>query len=89
MQDLRNRTALPGAAVSVAINGTRRSVQDTLATGSGWFVFATVPAGQHPLTVRRIGYVTLEGPVLIRAGRTDTLVVALNAFGSVYGDLGC
>jgi TonB-linked SusC/RagA family outer membrane protein len=64
----------PLAAVSLQVDGTRLGA---ITSGDGNFRIAGVPAGQHAVTARRIGYQPLTRPVTVAAGGTATLDLAL------------
>lgn len=90
VRDLRSHAALSGAEASILVRpGERISVRDSSRSASGSLRLSGIRAGLHPLRVRRIGYVMMEGFALLRAGMTDTLVVSLNGDRNVFGDIGC
>jgi hypothetical protein len=86
IRDIHTQTPLSAIKASLLEqDGRVIPVQDS----SGRVLLRSIPNGVHHLTVRRIGYEMLEGPVLIRRGMTDTLFVSLNSDRSVLGDIGC
>jgi TonB-linked SusC/RagA family outer membrane protein len=71
--DSRTKQPLPAAAVIV--QGTKLGA---VSDADGRFVLPNVPAGQHTLLVRRIGYGSVTQPVTVQAGQTATIDVALS-----------
>jgi len=90
LQDIRTLSPLAGGRVSLARPNLRPQTQsDSLARGAGSFEFRGIPAGIYHLETRLVGYVAVGGAVEIRPGKSDTLTVAINNQGNVYGDIGC
>jgi hypothetical protein len=86
--DLRTSLPLPSGSVTLTSStGPARSLVDSV--GSGWFDFGRISAGTYNLRARRIGYESISGPVLIRPGISDTLMIAVNATGRLFQDIGC
>jgi TonB-dependent SusC/RagA subfamily outer membrane receptor len=65
---------IPQAQVSVAVTLLRRTTAD-----DGRYTIAGVPAGNHTVTVRRLGYDAMSRDVVVRDGETVTLDFALAA----------
>lgn len=64
------RSHQPLSAVSVFVQGTGIGAQTN---DRGAFVLINVPAGQYELRARRIGFTTLNRPVIVVAGQTATV----------------
>lgn len=70
--DAQTLEPLSGVQVAIAELGT-----GTLTSPTGRFTLSGVPAGPHIVSIQRIGYQTVEEEVVVTAGGTATVNVAL------------
>jgi iron complex outermembrane receptor protein len=70
--------------VSVTVEGTQYR---TITRTDGTYDITNVPAGDHTVRIRRIGYATLVKPVTVSAGQTATLDFAVNPQAAVLTEM--
>jgi hypothetical protein len=67
-----------GAPLAYAIVALPALGRERFTNDAGAFVLPEVPAGRVVLRVRRLGYLPMDVPMHVSAGRTDSVRVALN-----------